>query len=318
MITLRSGAMVVTIDETMGGELRQIEVDGTPLLAEYEWDSPVPAARSRTYGDLRLDWLSEYRGGWQFLVPNAGAACVVDGVPLPFHGEWSRTSIDIDAVSPSEVSMRAGTRLPFTVHRTIALVDEPDRVRIITTIENVSGDPQPFVWGEHPAFLAGPGDRIDLPVGPVVDRDDATGVTSSWPGDTSGESGLDVVPHTRPLESVHYLPNRPAGWAALRCPAVGVALAWEIEDFPHLWLWRELGSTGFPFHGRTSLVALEPSSSWPGDGLAAAIERGQAHWLGPGERRSTVVTVIPFRPDGRAVTGADHSGSITFEDEAAG
>ncbi len=317
MITLRSDALAVTIDETMGGELRQIEFGGTPLLAAYEWDTPVPAARSRTYGDLRLDWLSEYRGGWQFLVPNAGAECVVDGVPLPFHGEWSRTAVDIDAATASEVSMRAGTRMPFTVHRTVSLVGDPDRIRITTAIENESGDRQPFVWGEHPAFLAGPGDRIDLPAGPIVDRDDATGTVSSWPCDAGGEPGLDVAPDTRPLESVHYLPDRPAGWAALRCPAVGVALVWETDDFPHMWLWREFGSPGFPFHGRTSLVALEPASSWPGDGLAAAIERGQAFWLEPGERRSTVVTVIPFRPDGRAVIGADHSGVIRLADGSA-
>ncbi|MDW3213855.1 MAG: DUF4432 family protein [Ilumatobacteraceae bacterium] len=318
MITLHAGALTATIDESMGGELRQIELDGTPLLAEYEWDSPVAASRSRSYGDQRLDWLSEYRGGWQFLVPNAGAACVVDGVPLPFHGEWSRTAVDIDTVSQSEVSMRAGTRLPFVAHRTIALVDAPDRVRITTTIENVSGERQPFVWGEHPAFVAGPGDRIDLPAGPVVDRDDETASSVAWPCRRQGQIGLDVVPDTRPLESVHYLPDRPDGWAALRCPAVGVAIVWEIEDFPHMWLWRELGSPGFPFHGRTSLVALEPASSWPGDGLAAAIERGQAHWLIPGEHRTTTVTVIPFRPDGRAVTGADHTGAISFKNAATG
>lgn len=310
MITLRSGDLVATIDETMGGELRQIELDGTPLLAAYDWDAPVPAARSRTYGDLRLDWLSEYRGGWQFLVPNAGAECIVDDVPLPFHGEWSRTTVEIDAVSTSEISMRAGTRMPFVVQRTVALIDDPGRVSITTTIENVSADRQPFVWGEHPAFLAGPGDRIDLPGGPVVDRDGETPAPSPWPG---GDAvGLDEVPTTRPLESVHYLPDRPAGWAALRRPGVGVALAWELDDFPHMWLWRELGSTGFPFHGRTSLIALEPASSWPGDGLAAAIDRGQAHWLEGGERRTTVVTLIPFRPDGRPVTGVEHSGAIQF------
>lgn len=317
MITLRAGTLTAIVDETLGGELRQIEFDGTPLLATYEWDAPVPASRSRSYGDQRLDWLSEYRGGWQFLVPNAGAACVVDGVPLPFHGEWSRTDVDIDAVSSSEVSMRAGTRMPFVVHRTIGLLAGPDRVVITTSIENVSPVRQPFVWGEHPAFLAGPGDRIDLPIGPVIDRDDETAETPAWPCGRPDAPGLDVVPPTRPLESVHYLPDRPAGWAALRCPAVGVALAWEIDDFPHLWLWRELGSFGFPFHGRTSLVALEPASSWPGDGLAAAIEREQAHWLEPGARRTTVVTVIPFRPDGRAVTGAEHSGAIRFDDEPA-
>ena len=82
-----------------------------------------------------------------------------------------------------------------------------------------------------------------------------------------------------------------------------------------LWLWRELGSTGFPFFGRTSIVALEPACTWPGDGLANAVDRGQAHFLNGGESRTATVTLIPFRPDGRAVVGADQQGTVRFEDD---
>jgi hypothetical protein len=315
MITVSNRELVVTLDEALGGEIRQIEFGGDPLLAYYDWDAPVTFSRSRTYGDARLDWLSEYRGGWQLLVPNAGAACVVDGVPLPFHGEWSRTQLDVVDASPSRVSMRAGTRLPFIVQRTVQVLDGPARVCVTTTIENVTDHARPFIWGEHPAFLASPGDRIDLPAGPVIDAADPTHTSTTWPDSRTGEPGIGEVPTTRPLESVHYLPDRPAGWVALRRPHVGIALTWELDDFPHLWLWRELRSAGFPFFGRTSLVALEPASSWPGDGLAAAVERGQAHWLQGGERRTTTVTVVPFRPDERAVIGAEHDGTIHFEDD---
>ena len=111
MITVANHALVVTLDETLGGEIQQITVDGDPLLAFFDWETPVACSRSRSYGDARLDWLSEYRGGWQLLVPNAGAGCVVDGIPLPFHGEWSRTTVDIVDASSTEVTMRAGTRL---------------------------------------------------------------------------------------------------------------------------------------------------------------------------------------------------------------
>ncbi|MEY2580777.1 MAG: hypothetical protein QOE09_626 [Ilumatobacteraceae bacterium] len=315
MITVSNHELVVTLDEALGGEIRQIEYGGDPLLANYDWDAPVTFSRSRTYGDARLDWLSEYRGGWQLLVPNAGAACVVDGVPLPFHGEWSRTQLEVVDASPSGVSMRAGTRLPFVAQRTVQILDGPARVRITTTIENVTDDARPFIWGEHPAFLASPGDCIDLPAGPMIDAADPTRTSTIWPGSTTGDAGIGEVPTTRPLESVHYLPDRPAGWAALRRPHIGVALTWELHDFPHLWLWREIGSTEFPFFGRASVVALEPASSWPGDGLAAAVERGQAHWLQGGARRTTTITVVPFRPDERAVVGAEHDGTIQFEDD---
>ena len=310
MITASNHELVVTIDPSLGGEIRQIAFGGDPLLAFGDWDSPVAVSRSSTYGDAKLDWLSEYQGGWQLLVPNAGATCVVDGVPLPFHGEWSRTRVDVRDCSPARVTMRSGTRLPFVVERTIEVLDGPTRVRVTTTIENVSAAAQPFAWGEHPAFLVGPGDVIDLPGGPAIDAS-AAGDVRSWP------DGLDTVPSERPIESVHYLPERPAGWAALRRPHVGVALAWELDDFAHLWLWRELGSTGFPFYGRTSIVALEPASTWPGDGLAAAVERGQAHWLDGGAHRTASATLVPFRPDGRAVVAADQNGTIRFEGDPA-
>jgi hypothetical protein len=289
-----------------------VQFGDDPLLAFYDWDAPVSVTRSRTYGDAKLDWLSEYRGGWQFLVPNAGAACVVDEVPLPFHGEWSRTDVDIVHRSASEVAMRAGTRLPFVVHRLVQVLDDPARLAVTTTIENVTARAVPFIWSEDPAFLVTPGDRIDLPPGAIVDFADTTRRSTMWPDSSTGQSRLAEIPVTSPLQGVHYLPDRPTGWAALRRAHVGFGLAWDLTDFPQMWLWHEIGGTGFPFFGRASLIALEPASSWPGDGLAAAIESGQAHWLAPGASRTTSMTIVPFRPDGRAVVGVDQQGPFHF------
>jgi hypothetical protein len=73
MITVSNHQLVVTIDESLGGEIQQIEFEGDPILAFDDWLAPVRASRSRTYGDAKLDWLSEYRGGWQLLIPNTGS-----------------------------------------------------------------------------------------------------------------------------------------------------------------------------------------------------------------------------------------------------
>jgi hypothetical protein len=93
---------------------------------------------------------------------------------------------------------------------------------------------------------------------------------------------------------------------------LGVALAWDVKDFPYAWLWQEIGSRAFPFFGRASILAIEPAASWPGAGLAAAIDRGQALVLEPGQRRSTTVALIPFEPDGRSVVGASIDGEVRF------
>lgn len=313
LITLEAAGVEVTLDRTLGGEIVQIAVDGVCLLAAYDWEAPVPASHSGTYGDDRLDWLSEYRGRWQLLIPNAGEACVVDGVPLPFHGEWSRTRVDVVARDADRVVMRGGLRLPLVVERAVEIVKEPRRVAVTTTVTNVGTSAYSFVWGEHPAFAAAPGDRIDLPPGPVYDAAlPLNTVAATWPNDPATGDNLSVAPSKRPVESVHYLPDRAEGWCALRRADIGVALCWDVVDFPHLWLWREFGSTGFPFYGRAGILALEPASSWPGTGLGDAIARGQALRLEPSLCRSTTVSVVPFAAGTPPVSGIGPSFELCF------
>ncbi len=313
MITLSTHELTVTIDERLGGEITRLCLGSHELLASHTWEAPVRASNSQSYGDDTLDWLSEYRGGWQFLVPNAGSPCTVDDVPLPFHGEWSRTNVEIVKQSSSSITVRSGTRLPLVVERTITLLEDPLRVRIDTTIENVSASIVPFVWGEHPAFVTSPGDRIDLPAGRVVDASGSIASATTWPVSSTAAQPLNIIPDTSPSEMLHYLPERPGAWASLRRAEVGVGLAWDPTAFPHVWLWHQIGGQGLPWYGRTSLVAIEPASSWPAEGLAAAIERNQAHLVGPHERRTAWMVVVPFEPNGRPVRNVTESGTIEFE-----
>jgi galactose mutarotase-like enzyme len=308
VITLQNDRLTVQINEQLGAEIAQISVNGSELLAYYDWDSPVAVGRSTSYGKHRHDWLSEYRGGWQFLIPNAGPECEVDGVNLPFHGEWSRTHVDVVAHTESMVRVRAGTRLPITVTREISLRTNPDRVEITTTVHNPSTESTSFIWGEHPAFRASDGDLVDLPTTNVADASGSP--LGIWP--LAESDRLDVIDDKAPHESVHFITDLDCGWAALRRSDVGVAMAWEARDFPHVWLWRENGSKGFPFYGRASLVAIEPACTWPGLGLAEARRRGQAIDLAPGQSRSTTMSLTPFVPTNARVSKVTVDGHITF------
>jgi hypothetical protein len=299
----------VWLNERRGGDITRIRFGRHELLATFDWKSPVPADESRSYGDPRMDWLSEYRGGWQLLVPNAGGACVVEGVPLPFHGEWSRTHAEIIRHDADHVVMAAGTRLPLTVEREVRVSSNPVRITVRTTVRNESPVTVPFIWGEHPAFPVVGGDTIDFPPAKVHAVDGRH--IGEWPMLHDGGS-LQMIDDSQPLESVHYLTEFTAGWAALRRSDYGIAMAWDIDDFPSAWLWHEIRSPGFPFFERTSLVAIEPASSWPGTGLADAIARGQAFRLGPGESRSTTVALVPFIPDGRPVVSVAIDGTVQF------
>jgi hypothetical protein len=91
---------------------------------------------------------------------------------------------------------------------------------------------------------------------------------------------------------------------------MGIALAWDLAAFPHLWLWEQVGGRRFPFFGRARIVALEPVSAWPSDGLARALERGGARWLAAGEATEAWVTLSLFEPTDRAVKGVSRDGRV--------
>jgi hypothetical protein len=325
MIALETKSLRVLVDEDHGGEIVFVgRPDGPNALFREPWATPLPAADSTSYGSGTLDWLSRYRGGWQVMFPNAGSESTVNDVPHPVHGEVSLARAEIVRQGPSDLVLRLSTRLPLQLTRRLRLDPERPVLWVEETAESQAGRSLAYVWGHHPAFEAAPGTMIDLPPGVVsVDADFAEpeadllpGAAGAWPTvmDRSGRDvDLSVVP-PGPVERVCYLPDRPAGWAALRGPAggQGVAMAWDIVAFPHLWLWEQIHGWRFPFFGRARIIALEPVSCWPGDGLAAALERGRAQILEPHRVASAWLTVALFSSGNRPVQHVDQDGLIRF------
>jgi len=58
-------------------------------------------------------------------------------------------------------------------------------------------------------------------------------------------------------------------------------------------------------------VGIEPASYWPGDGLARAIERGQARTIAPHGSASGWVTLSLFAATTDAVNGVDRVGEVS-------
>ena len=93
---------------------------------------------------------------------------------------------------------------------------------------------------------------------------------------------------------------------------VGFGLAWPLDVFPHVWLWQELnGTQGYPWYGRSYVMGVEPNTSFPADGLAAAVERGTAQALAPGDTVEATLTAVVFEPRGR-VTRVTAEGNVEF------
>lgn len=327
MLRLSSPAIEVVLDPDHGAEILEVRRPGGPnVLATYDWESPVWASRSTTYGADELDWLSEYRGAWQELFPNAGPPCTVEGVPLPFHGEASRARWTVVRASATEVVVRTPARLPLVLERRMWVGAEAPVLRIEETVHAESALTVPFLWGHHPAFVATEGAAIDMPPGVRATADPAgtppdgwgdllAGAAAPWP-ELPGIGGapvrLDRVP-AGPIQRLAFIDRFPdPAWAAIRgiAPGLGVAMAWDRAAFPAVWNWWEIGGPGHPWHGRARIVAIEPATAWPSDGLAAAAADGRAHTVAPGRPMSAWLTMALFAADERPVTGVDREGGV--------
>jgi hypothetical protein len=313
-----------------GAEVVHLGPAGGPnFLFHSDALTPLPASASRTYGNPTLDWLSEYRGGWQELWPNAGGACEVLGVPLPFHGEASRAQWRWQwRKEGTHVTLATAARLPIVLEREMRLDDARPVLKIEERVRCEAGFEVPYVWGHHPAWgapLAEPGARIDLPGrrvvaeatmdGPVVDL--APGSEHSWPLATTRDGqpvDLSVVPGA-PLQRLAYVSDLSAGWYAIRNPrnGYGLAAAWDLAVMPCVWLWQEIeGGQGMPWYGRWSLTAIEPNAQWPSYGLVDAMQRGMARAVQPGETHTFHMTLALFEAGEAPVTGVDLDGNIRF------
>jgi hypothetical protein len=331
-IVLKNAHLEVIIDPDHGAEIVHLSFAsganaGVNVLSAPQWTTPLPASRSRTYGNDVLDWLSEYRGGWQELFPNAGGSGIVLGVPLPFHGEVSRAQWDWQWLEEGQaVRLRCPARLPLVLERTMRLAADRPSLVLEERITSEATFSVPYIWGHHPAFGSGiavAGAYIDLPAGkltadsgldgPTVDL--TPGSEHSWPHATSRNGqpvNLSVIPDV-PLERLLYVHELQEGWYALRNPQtrLGVAIAWDLNVFPCLWLWQEIrGGQGMPWYGRGDITALEPMTQWPSYGLEEAIKHGQARTLEAGQTVSTTLACTLFEASNRAVTGVPLDGIV--------
>ena len=243
---LENEALRVEVDPARGADITFFGPPAGPnMLAFYDdWSAPIPASLGSGYGSSPLDWLSEYRGGWQELFPNAGDDAVVDGVPLPFHGEVSTARWDVLHAGSAILRLRCAARLPLVLERTMRIKDRAT-LAIEEQVHNIGNRPTNFIWGHHPAFLVTEQTAVDLRRGSSVLVDDDFSVDAAdlrpgsagrWPtgvGRNGQPIDLSRVSDVFPLERYFFLPNYRTGWAAVRQVdrKLGVAYAWDTTAF---------------------------------------------------------------------------------------
>lgn len=295
------------------------------VLWKTPWGPRLPAL-GPVADDSFSAWIDASPGGWQTIFPNGGAACSVGGAELGFHGEVSTAAWDIDEIEASDdgvdvaLSLRL-TRSPFRIARRISLGPSDPLCIVSERITNEGGEPVAYMWGHHPAFgapfLSGSSllecgateviadDLFDGPHNPAT-----PGARTTWPNvERDGQrTDLRIVPAPgSPRHLLAYLSGFGNGWYTITNTELGfgVKVGWPSRLFPYAWLWQEMGaSSGWPWYRSVYVMAVEPFSSYPSQGLAAVIEKtGSQRALPPGASEEVQIEVsffdvapVPNRP----------------------
>ena len=321
-VTLENERLRVTILVDKGTDVvefldKRRDLDFAWLTAGGVRDPRVSLAASVDPG---MAFTDVYPGGWQEIFPSGGTPSEANGTRFGQHDEVATLPWDEAIVEDGEgaVAVRFTVRTqrtPFRLAKTLRLVAGEPILHVAATVANESDVELPAMWGQHLAFgrpFLHPGCRVVLPDGlPVTPHpappDAASGVRrvapepGRWPAVASAAGGtvdLGVVPERGTPSELLYL----SGFGAVGEYGVesdrhgaGLRVTWDAATLPYLWYWQEYGATtGYPWYGRHHNIGLEPFSSYPSEGLAAAIANGTALRFGPGEERSLWLRVAVY------------------------
>jgi len=290
MIVLRSPELLVRLDPRHGGEILDL-VDlrsGRQLLGRAPFGSEEPRE-----GDLdEATWTRSYRGGWQLVLPNAGAECVVGGEQHGFHGRASNDPWEVEEATDAYAMLRwRGHGLE--VERRLKV----ETTALAVSVETRALERAPLVALEHVSFgleVTEPEVEIELPAGlayelsetdgPAVPPADAT----RWPEVRLLDGSVERADRWRlARERGRFLvvTDVPEGRASVRNThrEAGLELSWDTEWLRHVWIWHEVRTYEGPWRKQAEVLVVEPTSVPHALGLAAAAELGQARWLDPGE-----------------------------------
>lgn len=331
---LENDLLATTILLDKGADI--YELTYKPKQMDVLWKSPwglkEPGRGPAAYvTNSETIWLEHYAGGWQELFPNGGDPCEYKGVELSFHGEASMIPWDYEIIenSADAAEVRLSARLrrsPFRIERRMRVEAGQPVLTLHGKITNEAGEPMAYMWSHHPAFgapfLSG-ACRIDTDAAALQVDDGYVGTHNplernaryDWPRTSDGLDLSHVPDETAQRDLLAYFTDFNSGWYAITNAELGfgVGLVWPKADFPYAWFWQEMNaSPGFPFYQNCYVMAIEPASSIPGQGLAAVMEKTGLHReLDPGESAETTLRAV-FYESTTGVAALSPDGQVQF------
>jgi hypothetical protein len=310
-LTLRNGCLEVTVLPERGCEIYEFRdrSTGVDVLFKSPWGLQPRGAPPREGSD-GLEFLHNYGGGWQELLPSCNDACTYRGVELPFHGEVAVAPWDVSVASSGgetvELIGRVRCKLtPFALERRMLLERGRPTLTLRERVDNGSGETYPLVWGHHcvvgAPFLEA-GCRLHAPVRTITTLPEAWEDTARlapaqrepWPSALlagGGRTDLREVPG--PEAGSHddiFLTDLEEGTVAVENPRLGRSFRLGFDHSLFRWLctWQAYGGAlALPLAGSYAL-GIEP---WVSSGnLDQAVAAGEAFELAGGASLETTLT----------------------------
>jgi len=335
-IQMENSALRLTIWPDKGADITEILYK--PMDIDFMWKAPAgivdPALQVQTTANSALgNNLDYYEGGWHESLPGGGPYADF-GMEQGLHGEvallpWSWTIVsDHEDEICVELACRT-IRAPLSVRKRVTLRTGRPVIEFQESVTNESGQPFPFLWGQHPTFGApflGPDCHLDTPaerftVSPAFETPTglfAKGHSSSWPIATRPD-GTTVDMGAFPAAGVrtadlYFLEGFTEGWYGLtsRRLGLGIGMAWDARIFNCIWYWKVLnGLDGYPWFGRTYNIGVEFWNGWPD--YRTLREAGRLPALAAGETISTRYCTTVYRGAGK-VTHISPDGLASMEE----
>lgn len=256
--------------------MRSLRFLGMELLAQPPWH-PKPFRPDMD----EAQWVETWSGGWQLLVPNAGARAVSVHPSQGFHGNASIEQWHAEVAGADACRLRWQSE-QFSVVRDLRLTGSS--VVVATQLHNRDSRPQPYIVTEHlvlgGAILAN-GCALDVASAASVTHLDYSGAPSGAPVTPWGSAGLRSVGPWTPAR-LFVLGDVGNHGVVVYTPDIVVSIRWDSLSLPFAWIWQEVAATKeTPWNGSVRALGIEPSTAQHGLGLDHDLATGQTHILEP-------------------------------------
>lgn len=291
-----------------------------PLEIDLMWHSPTgyrnPISHIQDVTSPADVFHDYYGGGWNDIFPNYGNPSSNRGAKFVGHAEsallpWNclETS-EKDGVASVTLSVDC-VRYPIRAEKRITLAPDRPELTISEEIVNLGEQDIEISWAQHIAYgepFVGPDLIVNVPatrsVTSTFDVSNsrlAPGMEFKWPlapGLDGSKVDLSKIPDKskRVQEDLPILGLESAYYDVYNTSLdLGVRVNWDKKAYPYLWYWLYWGVLDYPFFGRGRTLALEPTTSSRGMGLADDIKHGSAKTLAKGSKLHADLTLDIFR-----------------------